>query len=145
MPLSFTVYREQGACKNSNPPYMGTIHGNLRGYPTDIGNEVIIRTEKRNHRKNLWNGKRESWFSIYTDVWKSPDGNEGRAYVCVYEFEKVSKDKGKMGIAGGGKTVQKFNFECNSLDKRKMALGFISQSHFVYSLKHLQNEGAFYL
>ena len=38
------------------------------------------------------------------------DGNEGRAYVCVYEFEKVSKDKGKMGIAGGGKTVQKFNW-----------------------------------
>ena len=65
---------------------------------------------------------------------KSPDGNESRAYVCVYELEKVSKDKGKMGIAGNEKTTQKYNFGCNSFDKRNMALGFISQSRFVYSL-----------
>lgn len=65
---------------------------------------------------------------------KSPDGNESRAYVCVYELEKVSKDKGKMGIAGDEKTAQKYNFGCNSFDKRNMALGFISQSRFVYSL-----------
>ena len=62
------------------------------------------------------------------------DGNESRAYVCVYELEKVSKDKGKMGIAGDEKTAQKYNFGCNSFDKRNMALGFISQSRFVYSL-----------
>ena len=62
------------------------------------------------------------------------DGNESRAYVCVYELEKVSKDKGKMGIAGNEKTTQKYNFGCNSFDKRNMALGFISQSRFVYSL-----------
>ena len=63
------------------------------------------------------------------------DGNESRAYVCVYELEKVSKDKGKMGIAGDEKTAQKYNFGCNSFDKRNMALGFISQSRFVYSLR----------
>lgn len=40
-------------------------------------------------------------------IGKSPDGNEGRAYVCVYEFEKVSKDKGKMGIAGGSDCAKK--------------------------------------
>ena len=62
------------------------------------------------------------------------DGNESRAYVCVYELEKVSKDKSKMGIAGDEKTAQKYNFGCNSFDKRNMALGFISQSRFVYSL-----------
>ena len=88
----FTVYRKQRSCKNSNPPYMGTIHGNLRRYPSDVGNEGFICTEKRNHRENLWNSKGESWFSIYTDVRKSPDGNEGRAYICVYEFEKAGKD-----------------------------------------------------
>ena len=66
---------------------------------------------------------------------KSPDGNESRAYVCVYELEKVSKDKGKMGIAGDEKTAQKYNFGCNSFDKRNMALGYKSQSRFVYSLK----------
>src|SRR5574344_1942605 len=99
---------------------MGAIHGNLRRHPSDIGNEGFIRTEKGNHRKTLWNGKGESWFPIYTDVRKSPDGNEGRAYICVYEFEKVSKDKGKMGIAGGKKNPENFYFEHNSFDKRKM-------------------------
>ena len=33
------------------------------------------------------------------------DGNESRAYVCVYEFKKVSKDQGKMGVAGGKKNA----------------------------------------
>lgn len=79
---------------------MGAIYGNLRRHPSDIGNEGAIREEKRNHRKTLWKCKGESWFSIYADVRKNPDGNEGRVYICVYEFEKVSKDKGKMGIAG---------------------------------------------
>ena len=92
---------------------------------------------KRNHRKTLWKCKGEAWFSLYTDVWKSPDGNEGRAYICVYEFEKVSKDKGKMGIAGGEKKQQDLYFEHNSFDKRKMALGCESKSHFVYGLGHL--------
>lgn len=137
MPVSFTVYREQGSCKNRNPSYMGAIHGNLRRHPSDIGNERFICEKKRNHRKTLWKCKGESWFSLYTDVWKSPDGNEGRAYICVYEFEKVSKDKGKMGIAGGEKKQQDLYFEHNSFDKRKMALGCESKSHFVYGLGHL--------
>lgn len=97
-------------------------------------NERFICEKKRNHRKTLWKCKGESWFSLYTDVWKSPDGNEGRAYICVYEFEKVSKDKGKMGIAGGEKKQQDLYFEHNSFDKRKMALGCESKSHFVYGL-----------
>ena len=102
---------------------MGVIHGNLRRYPSDIGDEGFVCTEKRNHRETFWNGKGESWFSIYTDVRKSPDGNEGRAYVCVHEFEEVSKDKGKMGIAGGEKTAQNFYFKCNSFDKRQNGSG----------------------
>ncbi len=116
---------------------MGAIYGNLRRHPSDIGNEGAIREEKRNHRKTLWKCKGESWFSIYADVRKNPDGNEGRVYICVYEFEKVSKDKVKTGIAGSEKTTQNFYFERNSFDKRKMALGYKSQSHFVYSLRGL--------
>ena len=114
---------------------MGAIYGNLRRHPSDIGNEGAIREEKRNHRKTLWKCKGESWFSIYADVRKNPDGNEGRVYICVYEFEKVSKDKVKTGIDGSEKTTQNFYFERNSFDKRKMALGYKSQSHFVYSLR----------
>ena len=116
---------------------MGAIHGNLRRHPSDTWNEGFIRPEKRNHRKNLWNRKRESWFPVYTDVRKSPDGNEGRAYICVHEFKKVSKNQGKMGASGEKKIVQNFYFERNAFDKRKMALGFASQSRFVYSLKPL--------
>ena len=124
---------------------MGAIHGNLRRHPSDIGNERFICEEKRNHRKTLWKCKGESWISLYTDVRKSPDENEGRAYICVYEFEKVSKDKGKMGIAGGEKNSKNFYFEHNSFDKRKMALGCKSKSHFVYSLKrHRIFYGVFY-
>ena len=83
---------------------MGTIHGNLRRYPSDVGNEGFICTEKRNHRENLWDSKGESWFSIYTDVRKSPDGNEGRAYLSklntVFVTTPIGADIIKM--PGGG-------------------------------------------
>ncbi|MDY5871119.1 MAG: hypothetical protein SPK58_12075, partial [Lachnospiraceae bacterium] len=58
---------------------------------------------------------------------------------CVYEFKKVSKDQGKMGVAGGKKNTRNFYFEHNSFDKRKMALGCKSQSRGVYSLKQANN------
>lgn len=79
---------------------MGAIHGNLRRYPLDDRDERFIWAAKRNHRKNLRNCKRESWFPIYTDVWKSPDGNESQAYICMYEFKRVSKNQGKTGAVG---------------------------------------------
>lgn len=45
-----------------------------------------------------------------------------------------TKAQGKIGIAGGKKIAQKFNFGCNSFDKRKTILGFTYQGRFGYSL-----------
>ena len=92
MSVLISVHREQRPCENGYPTYLGALHGNLRRYPSDLGYERFVCTEKRNHRKTLRNSQRESWIPIHPDVWKSPDGNESRAYVCMYEFEKVSKD-----------------------------------------------------
>ena len=36
--------------------------------------------------------KRESWDAIYTNVRKGSNGNEGRAYFCLHEFEKISEN-----------------------------------------------------
>ncbi|MDY4529922.1 MAG: hypothetical protein SPE12_04510, partial [Enterocloster aldenensis] len=42
--------------------------------------------------------------------------------------------KGKMGTPGRRGATQNFYFIHNSVNKRKMALGYKSQSRFVYSL-----------
>ena len=73
-------------------------------------------TTKRNDRKNLWNGKREPWIQIYTDVRKSADADESRAYFRVHEFEKVGKNKGRMGIGDG------LNIGSNPFKRRKKRL-----------------------
>jgi hypothetical protein len=66
--------------------------------------------------------ERESWFSIYADVWKSPDGNEGLVDFCMHESEEVSKNQSKKGITEYGKSVKKFYFGCDWIFERKMAL-----------------------
>lgn len=101
---------------------MGALHGNMRRYPSDFGNERFVCTEKRDDRKAVWNSKRESWFPIYSDVWKSPDGNEGRADFCVHEPEKVSKDQGKKRASGRENSPAFFHLGCNLHDEREMAL-----------------------
>jgi hypothetical protein len=113
---------------------MGTIHGDMRRYPAVIRNERSICTPKRDNRKTVWYSERESWFSIYADVWKSPDGNEGRVDFCMHEFEEVSKNQSKKGITEYGKSVENFYFGCNSICERKMAPGHVPRSCFVYTL-----------
>ncbi len=52
--------------------------------------ERIFGTAKENHG-----------FRYTQDVWKSADGNESRAHVYVYEFQKVSKDQAGMELGNG--------------------------------------------
>jgi hypothetical protein len=76
---------------------MGALHGNMRGYQAYIGNEGIVCPQEGNHRKNLWNSKREPWITIYADVWQSPNGNESRVNLCVHEFKEAGKNQERMG------------------------------------------------
>ena len=36
-----------------------------------------------------WDGKRSSWLPLYTTIRKSPDGDEGRTYLRVYESQEI--------------------------------------------------------
>ena len=58
-------------------------------YPWD---ERPVFSQKRNYRKNLWNGEREPRIQIYADVWQSADGNESGDYFCMYESEKALQE-----------------------------------------------------
>ncbi len=63
-------------------------------------------SENKNSNLSYMGRIHGNWRRYPSDI-----GNEGGAYVCVYEFEEVSKDQGKM------------------------ALGCKAQSRFVYNLK----------
>ena len=65
---------------------------------------------------------------------KSTDGNESRAYLCMHESEKTGKDPGKTRLEHSQIFV---DFEKNKKKrsfKRKMVLGIIPNTKFVYSL-----------
>lgn len=76
---------------------MGAVYGNMLRDTSDTGNERFIRNENGNHRASVWNSQGKPWLPLYTDVWESPDGDESRADICMYECKKVSKYKAKMG------------------------------------------------
>ena len=92
------MYSQQRSPKGNHAACLGEIHGSMWRYTSLRGYEGTILSQKRNHWTNLWYGKRESWFQIYTDVWKSADENEGRAHLWVHEFEKACKMQARMGI-----------------------------------------------
>jgi hypothetical protein len=56
----------------------------------------------------------------------------------MHESEEISKNQSKKGITEYGKSVKNFYFGCGWIFERKMALGRMSQSRFVYSLMGLQ-------
>lgn len=87
------MYGKQRACQTGNAAYLGAISGNMRRYPPDPWHERIILSAKRNDRANLWNSKRKPRIPIYTDVWESPDGNEGWANICLHESKETGKDE----------------------------------------------------
>ena len=94
-----------------------------------------LPVKKRNHRTDLRYSERTAWISIYTVCRKSTDGNESRAYLCMHEFEKTGKDPGKTRLEHSQIFV---DFEENKKKrsfKRKMVLGIIPNTKFVYSLK----------
>lgn len=41
--------------------------------------------------------KEKPWITLYANVWKSPDGNEYRAFPCVHEFNETSKNQAETG------------------------------------------------
>lgn len=77
--------------------------------------------------------------SLYTNVWQSPDGNESRVDICLYESEKAGKDQSEKRTFGEKVSSQIFYFRRNLLNKRKMALVCMHQSRFVYSLRRMQS------
>lgn len=95
--ISFKMYRKQRTSKTRNEAYLGAVHGNMRRYPSYRRNERTLCPKERNNRASFWNGEREPWIQIHPDVWESPDGNESRAYLCVYEFKEASKNEAKNG------------------------------------------------
>ena len=64
--------------------------------------ESVCATE-RDRRAPLRNSKRKPRIPLYTDDWKSPEGNESRAYVCLRESEKTGKDDSHEGKKGNPK------------------------------------------
>ncbi len=106
MPVSFTVYSKQRSCKKTVTrhiwePYM-EICEDIRQM---LGMKDLYAQRKRNHRENLLEQQRRIMVFRYTQMYgKSLDGNEGRAYICVYEFEKkLAKIKEKKGTVEGKK------------------------------------------
>jgi len=64
--------------------------------------------------------KENQWFPIYADVWKSPDGDEGRADFACMNLKKLAKIKEKRGLLGG--RIPAFSIGMQLHDEREMAL-----------------------
>lgn len=97
VPIPDTMHWEPGSCKNGHPACMGAIHGDGRRYPLYTWNEGALPATKANDRKDLWDSQGESWVPIYPTVRKSPDEDEGRAYICMYEPKETGKDPESEG------------------------------------------------
>lgn len=120
MSLSFTMYRKQKSRQTDNAAYLGALSGSVRRYPPDPWQERIILSQKRNDRTGFWNSERKPRIPIYTDVWESPDGNEGRAYICLHESKETGKDEGQERVVLGSAANR---FKCMILaTKMKKAL-----------------------
>lgn len=50
---------------------------------------------------NLWDCQEEPWDEIYTDVWKSKDGDEDRSDLCCNESKKAGKHPPQKGNGNG--------------------------------------------
>ena len=114
---------------------MGRIYGSGRRHSAHDRKQTDLPVKKRNHRADLRYSERTAWISIYTVCRKSTDGNESRAYLCMHEFEKTGKDPGKTRLEHSQIFV---DFEENKKKrsfKRKMVLGIIPNTKFVYSLR----------
>ena len=125
---------------------MGRIHGSGRRHSAHDRKQTDLPVKKRNHRADLRYSERTAWISIYTVCRKSTDGNESRAYLCMHEFEKTGKDPGKTRLEHSQIFV---DFEENKKKrsfKRKMVLGIIPNTKFVYSLKgHPENQDVLFM
>ena len=103
MSTDIQMYRKQESCKSDNTSCLGKIYRKAEDIRHVRGNKAIYQKRKRNDRKNLWNSKRIPWISIYTIHRKSTDGNESRAYFCMYESKKLARFLGKNGLLNGQK------------------------------------------
>ena len=114
---SSSIYTESAACDRlSRKMWRHQIHG---------GNERPLFSSERNNRKNLWDSQRKPWIQIYSDVWQGADGNESRAYLCVYESEKACKNQAWMAVGNGLiKDISDLLFLQKNDTKRKMDLIF---------------------
>ena len=67
------------------------------------GNKAIYQKRKETIERIFGTAKRTPWISIYTIHRKSTDGNESRAYFCMYESKKLARFLGKNGLLNGQK------------------------------------------
>ena len=56
-----------------------------------IGNKEIYQQRKETIERLFGTAKEQHGFRLHSIHRKSTDGNESRAYVCVYEFEKAGE------------------------------------------------------
>ena len=80
---------------------MGTIHGNLRRYPSDVGNEGFICTEK-----SFGTAKENHGFR-YTQMYGKArmEMKVGLTYACM-NLKKLAKIKEKRGLLKERKTLR---------------------------------------
>ena len=71
-----------------------------RGHPSYARYERSVRSEERDRRTSFGTAKENHGFR-YTQTRKSPDGNESRAYICLHESEKTSKNESPEGLIRG--------------------------------------------
>ena len=79
---------------------MGALPGNLRGHPTYSRHERMVREAQGDHRADIRNCKRVPHNALHQIYRQGPDGNEGGAYICLYESQKTRKDEEKNGVVG---------------------------------------------
>ena len=135
MSISFKMHIKQRSCKTDHTSCMGRIYGSGRRHSAHDRKQTDLPVKKRNHRADLRYSERTAWISIYTVCRKSTDGNESRAYLCMHEFEKTGKDPGKTRLEHSQIFVDFEENKKKSSFKRKMVLGIIPNTKFVYSLR----------
>ena len=91
LPVYRKMHPEQKSPENSHAAYLARVPGDLRRYPSQKRDERAVWQKERNHRAGFRYSQRAPWDAIYPTDRQREDGHEGRAYLCVYEYEETGQ------------------------------------------------------
>ncbi len=95
-----------------------------------IGNKQIYQQRKETIERLFGTAKEQHGFRYTQYIGESTDGNENRAYIRMYESEKIGKDTGVLGNQTR-RIIEKFKDFLKTMSiYRKVVLGDNSQHHF---------------